>query len=291
MIRLLLYPDHPVTDTTCDFALGLGAASVAIASRDEEQEWFSDPALPFWDRIPPVKMVIHLDESIDPELFVRQLSLLCRWDSIPRWLVQEIGAEDWVAKGRKNIKPIQINEAFWIVPTWEKPIDRQAVNLRLDPGLAFGAGSHPTTRLCLEWLTAHCNQNHHVLDYGCGSGILAIAAALLGAQVTATDIDPQALRATADNAALNKVKVQLAKTDKIDGKYGIVVANILANPLVSLAATLTEFLEPDGCLVLSGILTRQSASVTKAYEQWIDFDKEKIMDEWVLLAGRKRDQR
>jgi ribosomal protein L11 methyltransferase len=180
----------------------------------------------------------------------------------------------------------------WIVPSWYQPPDAKAVNILLDPGLAFGTGTHPTTRLCLEWLDAHPPAAAEVIDYGCGSGILAIAAALLGARrVWATDNDPQALIATEDNAARNQVVERIRASlpgEPPAAPADVLLANILAGPLITLAPRFATLLRPGGALVLSGILAEQADEVRDAYLSGFHMDPPQLLDGWVRLTGTRR---
>ena len=206
---------------------------------------------------------------------------------MPAHETREIADQDWVRATQSQFGPIEIGEGFWIVPSWCEPPQRGAIALRLDPGLAFGTGSHPTTRLCLEWLLGSISGGESVLDYGCGSGILAIAAAKLGAgSVVGTDIDAQALAASAANARANGVAARFEAPDRLPaGGSDIVVANILANPLVVLAPALAARTKRGGRIALSGILETQAGEVADAYARWFTLDVWRRLDGWVLIAG------
>jgi ribosomal protein L11 methyltransferase len=202
--------------------------------------------------------------------------------------------QDWVRATQAQFTPLQITDALWIVPSWCDPIDPAAINLALDPGLAFGTGSHPTTRLCLKWLARELRAGETVLDYGCGSGIIAIAACRLGAaRVVGTDVDPQALIASRANALRNGVKPAFLSVDRLRGErmpFDVVIANILANPLVLLAPVLARRVRPGGRIVLSGILDAQAAAVITAYRRWFNIETCDSDDGWVALAGARRDE-
>ena len=200
-----------------------------------------------------------------------------------------VAEEDWVRQTQAQFGPIEIAPRFWIVPSWSEAPDPGAQNLRLDPGLAFGTGSHPTTRLCLRWLRETIAGGESVLDYGCGSGILAIGAARLGAgQVTGVDVDPQALRASESNARLNGVAAAFFAPDALPaGRFARVVANILANPLIVLAPAISACVAARGRLALSGILAPQARSVIDAYAPWITLVTWETLDGWVLLTGEQ----
>jgi len=203
-----------------------------------------------------------------------------------------VAERDWVRATQAQFAPVRIGDRLWIVPSWCAPPDPAAVNVTLDPGLAFGTGTHPTTRLCLEWLATMLPAAATVLDYGCGSGILAIAAAKLGAaRVTGVDIDPQAVDAARANAAANGVAGEFLPADRLPpaASFDVVVANILANPLRLLAPALAARTRAGGRIVLSGILAEQAADVAAAYATWFIIDAWKGDEGWVALAGVRRD--
>jgi ribosomal protein L11 methyltransferase len=199
----------------------------------------------------------------------------------------EVAEQDWVRLTQSQFDPIRINERLWIVPSWHQAPDPAAINLELDPGLAFGTGSHPTTRLCLEWLCDNVSHGDRLLDYGCGSGILALAAAKLGAgEVVGVDIDERALEAAADNAARNGVTLRLASSKRaITETFDIVVANILTNPLCVLAPLIAGRVAAGGRLALSGILATQADEVIAAYAPYIALHVGATLDGWVRLEG------
>jgi ribosomal protein L11 methyltransferase len=199
---------------------------------------------------------------------------------------------DWVRATQSQFPPTRISARLWIVPSWHQPPDPDAISVRLDPGVAFGTGTHPTTRLCLQWLDSNLESDAAVLDYGCGSGILAIAAGKLGAgTVVGTDIDPQALQSARANSEANRVDARYTHPDALgSGTYDIVVANILSNPLKLLAPALLGRVAPGGALVLSGVLERQADEVIDAYravDPVIAMDVWGTDEGWVCLAGRR----
>lgn len=198
---------------------------------------------------------------------------------------------DWLRICRQGLEPMRFGRRLLVLPDGHEPGDDDAVILRMDPGLAFGTGSHPTTAMCLRWLDALAPEGMHLLDWGCGSGILAIASVLLGArQATAVDIDPQALRATGDNAARNGVAPRLsvhAPEDAGPGPYDALVANILAGPLIALAPTLGPRLAPGAPVALAGLLAGQADAVARAWAPWCRLKVRDRIDDWVLLAGRR----
>ncbi len=206
------------------------------------------------------------------------------------YTVTEIEEQDWVRLTQTQFDPIRASARLWIVPSWHAVPDAAAINIMLDPGLAFGTGSHPTTRLCLDWLDRHITVGSCVIDYGCGSGILAIAAAKLGAQrVHGVDIDRQAILSSRYNAQRNNVTIEFFQVDDIALEPAdCVIANILSNPLKVLAPLLAELTLPGGKLVLSGILSPQAAQVEQAYASWFVFDAPVVDEGWVRLCGTRR---
>jgi ribosomal protein L11 methyltransferase len=208
--------------------------------------------------------------------------------------ISEIIDQDWVRLTQAQFQPVAITPTFWIVPSWhDTPADAQQV-IRLDPGMAFGTGTHPTTRMCLRWIARHANEGRaqwtRVLDYGCGSGILAIGAALHGAvRIDAVDIDPAAVQATRDNALANAVELRCGPVELAQGRYALVLANILATPLRMLAPLLTSHLAPGGSLVLAGILDRQADELIEAYAPAVRLGVTDCEDGWILMTARLGD--
>jgi ribosomal protein L11 methyltransferase len=208
----------------------------------------------------------------------------------PPHRAEAVADRDWVRASRDQFVPIRISERLWIVPSWREAPDPDAINLSLDPGLAFGTGDHPTTRLALTWLERVIRGGETVLDYGCGSGILAIAAMKLGAaRADAVDIDAQALLAARDNALHNRVEISLhSAAGALRQPAQIVVSNILAHPLIVLAPVLARLTAPRGRLALSGLLESQAAAVREAYQPWFDFDADVRDQGWVLISAGRR---
>jgi len=255
--------------------------------------------------------------QVDADVVVKDAARAAGLDRIPEFGIARLEDDDWVRRTQSQFEPIEIGERLWVVPSWSEPPRPDAVVLRLDPGLAFGTGSHPTTRLALRFLERALRDFRRpgparerrakgravmsrrrssaqmllpsVLDYGCGSGILAIAAAKLGAgKVDATDLDPQALDATASNARRNDVDVRVVPPQALPtGDYDVVVANILANPLIELAARLVRRIRPGGRLALSGILETQAAQVIDAYAPDMVLSVAEKDESWVLLEGTR----
>lgn len=214
-------------------------------------------------------------------------------EAIETLRIEILEDKDWVREWMSRYQPMQFGQGLWIVPSHHTPPDPDAVNILLDPGLAFGTGTHPTTAMCLHWLADHPPRGRQVVDYGCGSGILAIAAARLGAaQVIAVDNDPQALLATRANARQNQVADRIECRDvepPLQTQCDILLANILAGPLINLAPQFADFVRPGGNIVLSGILAEQAESVRGVYDAWFDIQDQRQQDDWILLdATRKR---
>ena len=217
----------------------------------------------------------------------------------PTYRLKQVEEQGWVRLTQSQFGPIHISSRLWIVPSWHQAPDPAAINLKLDPGLAFGTGSHPTTQLCLAWLDENLRGSEDVLDYGCGSGILAIAALKLGAdRVVGIDIDPRAVELSRDNAARNQCDRKrvvfytsdfMTRADQgIDAWIDIVVANILANPLIMLAPIFAHVIRNNGRIVLSGILKEQVKEVERAYRQWFSIYNAREQEDWVLLIGTRK---
>lgn len=274
-----------------DALLAAGAASVdaadAHAGTADETPRYGEPddAGGMWALC---RLTALFAADADAEAGIRQAAATLGL-APPAYALQTLHEQDWVRRTQAQFGPLRITDRLWVVPSWCEPVDPRAINLELDPGLAFGTGSHPTTRLCLRWLAEHLEPGQSVLDYGCGSGILAIAAAKLGAAtVTGTDVDPQAIDASRANAARNGVAVAFALPDALaPGKVDIVVANILANPLRLLAPVLAARVRDGGAIVLCGILEAQVAAVARAYRRWFKLGAWGSDDGWVALAGRR----
>jgi ribosomal protein L11 methyltransferase len=280
-------------DTISDALMDLGALSASIedahAETVAEQAIFGEPGDPppgIWQQNIVTAM---LNESVD---IAQLLQALQQETQIAQfsYVTETIEEQDWVRATQAQFDPIHITDNLWIVPTWHTSPDKQAINIILDPGLAFGTGSHPTTHLCLEWLT---QQPHlgDVLDYGCGSGILAIAAKKLGAKTTVgVDIDAQALSASQFNAAQNAI-ADIAFYDANDfgnQAFDIVVANILSSALMVLAPALAKYCKKGGKIALSGILEEQTDALIARYSEWFTMNNPVQKDAWILLTGTKK---
>ena len=257
-----------------------------VSAPDSAPDSTSTPTLV--DLWPVCRLSALFAEDADPgEALVRVSAALGA--AVPAHTIATIADDDWVRRTQWQFRQVEVAPGVWIIPSWCEPVDAKAINLSLDPGLAFGTGSHPTTRLCLSWLAQHLNGGESVLDYGCGSGILAIAAAKLGAaRVDGIDVDSQAIAASRDNAQRNKVaaRFDLPGAFKAD-LYDVVIANILANPLQLLAPLFAARLRTGGRIVLSGILEPQAAAVIAAYERWFTIDVWSSEEGWVALAGSR----
>jgi ribosomal protein L11 methyltransferase len=236
----------------------------------------------------PVSRLTALFSSA-PERSAALAGIATRGGPLPPHETFDVPERDWVRATQAQFTPLRIADALWIVPSWCEAVDPSAVNLALDPGLAFGTGSHPTTRLCLRWLAHELRSGESVLDYGCGSGILAIAACRLGAgRVVGTDIDSSALEASRRNASQNGIDATFVPVDglrAIEGPFDIVVANILANPLISLASELARHTRHGGRIVLSGVLDEQSSAVIDMYARWFNIGVGERDEGWCSLVG------
>ena len=211
-------------------------------------------------------------------------------ESRPPHAIEEVPDADWVRATQEQFRPLRVTDDLWIVPSWCPPVDALAVNVRLDPGLAFGTGSHPSTSLCLRWLAQHLERGARVLDYGCGSGVLAIAAAKLGAaSVTGVDIDTQAVATSRANAEANGVAATFGSPDDpgAAGPFDVVLANILADPLELLAPLLAFRLRTGGTIVLSGILEPQAAPLIAVYSRWFNINVWAKEEGWIALVGAR----
>lgn len=291
-VRITVKADR--AEALSDALVASGALSVSLedANADSEDETpiFGEPNMPdagLWDRC---TIVALLREHEDASALLREAAKHCGLNRLPPYSLETIPEQDWVRLTQAQFEPIPISPRLWIVPTWHQTPDESALNIRLDPGLAFGTGSHPTTRLCLQWLDDHVRGGESVLDYGCGSGILAIAAKRLGAgEVWGVDLDPHAVQTARDNAAMNGVDISFYTPGQAPATQAtVVVANILTNPLIDLAPLLAGLTLPTGHIVLSGILDRQAEGVAKVYAQWFDLEPPSHLGGWVRLSGTKR---
>ena len=292
MVELRLHCPQDQVDTISEALMALDALSVSVEDADahteQEHALFGEPGMP-----PPAAgwlrsyvIALFANEATAQEAG-QLLALQPFFENSSLQGVADVPDQDWVRLTQSQFEPVPITETFWVVPSWHQaPAQAQWV-LRLDPGLAFGTGTHPTTRMCLRWIAMHPPTGQRVLDYGCGSGILAIGAAMVGAShVDAVDIDPDAVKATLANAIDNQVKINTGLPELAQGTYPLVVANILAAPLKVLAPLLCAHVQASGQLLLAGILQRQVEEIQSAYQPYISLHVADSQDGWVLMHGR-----
>ena len=283
--------DASHAEPICDALLEAGALSASIEDADagtpDEQPLFGEPGSVPSSGWTHSRIVALLEPDADIEALLAEAAQSIGLTQIPACGV--VADQNWVQLTQSQFDPIRISERLWIVPSWHETPDPAAVNLILDPGMAFGTGSHPTTRLCLEWLERNVSDRCTVLDYGCGSGILAIAAARLGAgSVAGVDIDPLAVEAARSNAERNGVVALFADSaTPVAGEYDLVVANILSNPLRVLAPAICAHVRSGGRLALSGILREQADEIMAIYAQWLPMQVADTREDWVCLTGTK----
>jgi ribosomal protein L11 methyltransferase len=288
--------DH--AEALSDALLDAGALSVSVEDADlgtdAEQPMFGEPGMEptetAWER----SRVVALTEiDADHAALVAAAAKSIGLAAIPPFSQRSVADQDWVRLTQSQFEPIHIGKNIWVVPSWHEAPDPQALILELDPGLAFGTGSHPTTRLCMEWLEAHAPSGPSVLDYGCGSGILAMVAKKLGAtRVLGVDIDPQAITSARDNSLRNQCEIDYYLPEAFEAgqqgaQFDVVVANILSGPLKLMAAMLASRVASGGSLVLSGVLERQADEVAAAYAPFIKLSVWAERDGWVALSGSK----
>jgi len=295
---LLLVPEdlvEPVSDALMD---ELDALSVSVEDADADTEaehaLFGEPGMPAprggWQR--SVLKALFAQEDTATE--AAALLLAQDWtEGLQLQALQKVEDQDWVRLTQSQFAPVPVTDTFWIVPTWHEPPAAARTVIRLDPGLAFGTGTHPTTRMCLRWIATQAPARaagwSRVLDYGCGSGILAIGAALHGGRgIDAVDIDPAAVESTRANATANGVQLDAGLPDAAHGAYPLVLANILASPLKLLAPLLCAHVAGGGDLVLAGILERQADELKAAYAEWCTLEVSDQEDGWILMTARKR---
>ena len=296
LIEYTLLSNKDQAESLSDFLMDNGVCAVSIEDADadtpDEKPLFGEPGCIVeecaWERS---RLKALCSEDIDMEELLRQSAEFLKSDVPMIENRTQVEDEDWVRITQSQFPPTCIAGNLWIVPSWHEPPNPDAINIRLDPGVAFGTGTHPTTRLCLEWLHDHDLSGKSVLDYGCGSGILAVAAAKLGAaSVLGTDIDPQAIEAAVYNARVNQADAHFFLPEQLpDGQFDVVVANILSNPLRILAPALLARVKSNGYLVLSGILERQADELIEVYRSYrpdSPLSVWKSMDGWICLSGQ-----
>ncbi|WP_353387269.1 50S ribosomal protein L11 methyltransferase [Halopseudomonas sabulinigri] len=287
-LRLAITPEQ--AESLEDKLLELGAVSVTFM--DAEDQPIFEPDLgttPLWSN---THLLALFEADTDGSALLQHLQLLWQGE-LPQHELEQIEDQDWERSWMDNFHPMRFGQRLWIVPSWHAAPEPEAVNLLLDPGLAFGTGTHPTTALCLEWLDGQQLEGKRVIDFGCGSGILAIAALLLGAtHAVGTDIDVQALEASRDNAQRNRIDDQrfdLYLPENMPQQPAeVVVANILAGPLVSLAPQLANLVLPGGLIALSGILAEQTEDILEAYKKYFELDPVANQDGWIRVSGRRK---
>jgi ribosomal protein L11 methyltransferase len=299
LYELTLLADEHDAEPLADALLAAGALSVAVEDADAdtavESALYGEPGLhpqrQAWQRS-RLRILFEGPES-DGRPLIQQAAAAAGLKQ-PRRIEScaLVSETDWVRATQSQFPPTRISDRLWIVPSWHEAPSGNVVAVRLDPGVAFGTGTHPTTQLCLAWLDAHLQSGDNVLDYGCGSGILAIAAGLLGAKhIVGVDVDPQALAAARDNSAINSVDARYTEPAGLAaGQFDIVLANILSNPLKLLAPALLARVGKDGALVLSGVLERQAEEVITAYRQadaGVSMRVWQVAGGWACLAGRR----
>jgi len=292
-VSLKIEAQDNTADLISDTLMELGALSAIIedanAETIDEQPIFGEPGDPppgIWQQ----NLVSALfDDGVDIDAVIADLQAQTKLSGL-NYTTEIIQEQDWVRATQSQFDPIRITDTLWIVPTWHDSPNPDAINIILDPGLAFGTGSHPTTHLCLAWLTQTVKPGQSVLDYGCGSGILAIAAKKLEAgKVVGVDIDPQAIQSSLYNAEQNYVNADFyPASDYQSAEFDIVVANILSSALSVLAPALARSCKAGGKIALSGILREQESAVSAIYAEWFDMETPQYMDSWVLLTGTRK---
>lgn len=289
MFELLLVCLQADVDAVSDTLEALDALSVSVedadAGSDQENALFGEPGMPppaqAWEQSRVTALFSNLASAEAARRAVQQLP----GTDFSHTAIQAVPEQDWVRLTQSQFDPVEITPEFWVVPSWHTAPEQARTVLRLDPGLAFGTGTHPTTGMCLRWIAQHPGQAS-VLDYGCGSGILAIGAALCGGgKVVAVDIDPAAVLASQTNAVANGVHIASGTPELAVGMYSLVVANILATPLKVLAPLLCSHVAPGGRLLLAGILERQCEELTQAYAPYCALEVLDSREGWILMSA------
>ncbi len=292
-LSITIETDCRHAEALADALLAGGALSASIEDADagtaNETPQFGEPGsltTPGWERS---RVIALLDSGTDANALLALCAPNAGFAAIPVFTQEDVAEQNWVQLTQSQFDPIRVSGRLWIVPSWHQAPDPEAIILVLDPGMAFGTGSHPTTRLCLEWLERSVTPGLSILDYGCGSGILAIAAAKLGAgNVLGVDIDLQAVATATSNAERNDVSACFADSaQEIKGQFDMVVANILSNPLRALAPAICSHVRPGGKLALSGILAEQSEELLATYAPYLALSVADTRDGWVCLTGIK----
>ena len=295
-ISVTLHADADKAEALSDALMEAGALSVSIedadAGTDAEKPQFGEPGhLPtsLWDHSRVIALFDGTADAGELGAMLAEAARAAGFDAVPPFTTETVAEQNWVQLTQSQFDPIRITDRLWIVPSWHEAPDAGAINIELDPGMAFGTGSHPTTRLCLEWLSEAVEPGCSVLDYGCGSGILGIAAAKLGAgEVLGIDIDEKAVEAARDNAARNHAALRLQHSAvPVGDTFDLVVANILTNPLCVLAPAIAARVAPGGRVALSGVLETQAAQVVEAWAPHIALHVGAAHEGWIRLEGRR----
>lgn len=298
--KLIIRADKAESEQISDTLFTAGAQSVTFLDAADQPIFEPDPqTMPLWDQV-YVQALFPVEQSLNTVISQLQNQLSANPLQYKTEILED---KDWVREWMDQFQPMLFGHNLWICPSWLPPVDPDAVNIMLDPGIAFGTGTHATTALCLRWLDAQAAQqgmaDKIVIDYGCGSGILSLAALALGAKkVYALDIDPQAISATKENARKNQLEnhLQLYLADEFKRqsaglKADFLLANILAEPLIALASEFARLLSPGGTLVLSGILCRQVDQVYQAYLPWFDIAQTTLQDDWARIIAKRKESR
>ena len=287
---VLLVPENGV-EAVSEALDALDALSVSVedadAHTDHEQALFGEPDMPppkaGWNRSRVVSLFATEPLAVDAAELLKAQDFFVGCSVVA---IQHVPEQDWVRLTQSQFAPVEITPKFWIVPTWHEPPPQAVQTIRLDPGLAFGTGTHPTTRMCLRWIAGYKADFGRVLDFGCGSGILAVGAAKFGAKsIDAVDIDEAAVQSTRDNAEANQVQLKAGLPDLASGAYQTVLANILATPLKVLAPLLCSYVASGGSLVLAGILARQAEELKAAYAPWCALQVQASEEGWILMTA------
>ena len=289
-LQLILRTSQQHAEQLSELLSECGAASVTLRDAADQPLYEPPPGTtPLWEQIEVIGL-FEADQPIEP--VIQAISDAVAPHPPPAWKLEQLEDKDWQNEWIKHFKPMQFGKRLWICPSWSPPPHPDAVNILLAPGMAFGTGTHPTTALCLQWLDEAIRGGETVIDFGCGSGILALAVVKLGAtRVWAVDNDPQALLSCRSNAEKNHLddRIVLCTPEELDIELvDIVIANILANPLLQLAPTFAKLLKPGGDIVLSGILGNQVKMIESRYGEWFRLNSPVQQDDWVRLHGIKK---
>ena len=273
-------------------AWGVLAVTIQNSARNNspENNWFDEPQEKRWDAWEEPVIIIMVDTNIKAKFFAKKLKLAFNLSTLPKFFEEKIKEINWTKETQKFNRPNKISERLWILPSNESPVERNVTNVFLNPGSAFGTGSHPTTRLCLEWLSKNIKGGESLLDYGCGSGILAIAGKKLGCSSSiGVDIDPNALNVTKNNSLINNLSISVYLPEELSNtkKFDIIIANILYKPLIELLPRFKSSLKPGGFIAVSGILESQIKIIKESYSNIFTNISLKVNNGWALVSGIK----